>query len=88
MTIPNVTFITSSVNNIGERNYRKFESLLHVEEYTPPDRLKAFTVALEKMVRNTEKMRKENFYIRGNNFGEFSLKILIYVFFKTKTWDE
>ena len=88
LTIPNVIFITSKVNNMGKRTYRRYTTTLDVEDSTPHGLLQAFTEGIDELIQITPSMRKENYHIRVNNIGESSIKILIYVFFVTTDWGE
>jgi MscS family membrane protein len=86
VTVPNVKFITNSVNNMGARTYRRFKTVLGVEESTPTDILKAFVEGLYTIIKETPNMRKSHYHVRVNDFGESSINILVYVFFLAPDW--
>jgi MscS family membrane protein len=86
MTVPNVKFITSSVDNMGERTYRRYTTTLDLEDSTPPGLIKSFTAGITELIRKTPSMRKREYHIRVNDVGESSIKILVYVFFVTQDW--
>ena len=86
LTIPNVKFITSSVNNMGERTYRRYTTTLDLEDTTSPGLIKSFTVGISELIMKTPCMRKDGYHIRVNDVGESSVKILVYVFFATLDW--
>jgi MscS family membrane protein len=86
LTMPNVKFITSSVNNMGDRTYRRYTTTLDLEDSTPTGLIKSFTAGITELIKKTPSMRKNEYYIRVNDVGESSIKILVYVFFVTLDW--
>ena len=86
LTIPNVKFITSSVNNMGERTYRRYTTVLDLEDTTSPGHIKSFTAGISELIMKTPCMRKDEYHIRVNDVGESSIKILVYVFFVALDW--
>ena len=88
LIIPNYSFVTSQINNMGERKYRRYMTNLEVDESTSTSKLKEYVQALYEIVQNTSYMRKEGYYIRVNDLKPSSIEILIYVFFISKNWAE
>ena len=88
LTVPNVIFITSKVNNMGKRTYRRYNTVLNVDDSTSHELLRAFTEGIDELIQATPSMRKKDYHIRVNDIGESSIKILIYVFFVTIDWGE
>ncbi|API87335.1 mechanosensitive ion channel family protein [Francisella uliginis] len=88
LIIPNFAFVTSQINNMGERKYRRYTTMLEVDESTPTNKLKSYINALDKLVQDTPYMRKEGYYIRVNDLKPSSIEILIYVFFVSQDWGE
>ena len=86
LTVPNVKFITSSVNNMGERTYRRYSTTLDLEDSTPTELIKSFTAGITELIMETPCMKKKEFHIRVNDIGESSVKVMIYVFFVTLDW--
>lgn len=88
LIIPNYAFVTSQINNMGERIYRRYTTTLKLDESTPTYKLKTFVAALDKIVQNTPHMRHDNYYIRVNDLAPSSIEILIWVFFIANDWAE
>ncbi|WP_395166610.1 mechanosensitive ion channel family protein [Francisella salimarina] len=88
LTIPNYAFVTSQIDNMGERLYRRYMTTIDLDESTPTPKLRSYVDAINKLVMNTPHMRKEKYYIRVNNLELASIKILVYVFFISSSWDE
>ena len=88
LTVPNVRFIASNVNNMGRRNFRRYETVLDFSDKTSPKLLLSFTEKVEQIIKVTPNIRKKNFFIKVNDIGESSVKILIYVYFIASTWKE
>ena len=87
ITVPNVQFITSYVNNMNERNYRRYFTTLEVDESTSTELLQKFTHGIEKIIINTPSIRQNEYHIKLNDLGQFSIKIMIYVFFIAPDWE-
>ncbi|QIW10709.1 mechanosensitive ion channel family protein [Francisella sp. LA112445] len=88
LIIPNFAFVTSQINNMGERKYRRYTTMLEVDESTPTNKLKSYVNTLDELVQNTPYMRKDGYYIRVNDLKPASIEILIYVFFVSQDWGE
>ncbi len=88
LTVPNVKFITLNVNNMGRRHFRRYETVLDFSDKTSPKLLLAFTEKVEEIIKATPKVRKKNYFVKINDIGESSVKILIYLYFNATTWEE
>lgn len=86
LIIPNYSFVTSQINNMGERRYRRYKTILEVDESTSINKLELYIDTLYKIVHSSEYMRKHDFYIRVNDLQAPSIQILIYVFFRAENW--
>lgn len=86
VSVPNSGLITTSVDNMGQREFRRLSCKLSIAYDTPPDRIEAFCEGIRELVRLHPYMRKDNFHVYLNELGSASLEILIYVFWKTPNW--
>ncbi|MGR8948116.1 MAG: mechanosensitive ion channel family protein [Gammaproteobacteria bacterium] len=86
VSVPNSGLITTSVDNMGKREFRRLSCKLSIAYDTPPDRIEAFCEGIREIVRLHPYMRKDNFHVYLNEMGAASLNILIYVFWKTPNW--
>lgn len=86
VSVPNSGLITTSVDNMGKREFRRLSCKLSIAYDTPPERIEAFCEGIREIVRLHPYMRKDNFHVYLNELGSASLNILIYVFWKTPNW--
>ena len=86
VSVPNSGLITTSVDNMGKREFRRLSCKLSIAYDTPPDRIDAFCEGIREIVRLHPYMRKDNFHVYLNEMGAASLDILVYVFWKTPNW--
>lgn len=88
LTIPNYAFITSKINNMGARTYRRYKTTLEIDDKTSLETIKNYVKSLDKLVQNTPYMKKKGYHIRINDIGATSINIMIYVFFVSLSWGE
>ena len=86
VSVPNSIFITATVDNMGQRTYRRLSCKLSITYDTPPERIEAFCEAIRELVRQHPYTRKDYFHIYLNEFGASAIEILIYVFWETPEW--
>ena len=86
VSVPNSGLITTSVDNMGKREFRRLSCKLSIAYDTPPDRIDAFCEGVREIVRLHPYMRKDSFHVYLNELGAASLNILVYVFWKTPDW--
>jgi MscS family membrane protein len=86
VTVPNSKFITANVDNMGERQYRRYTAKLGLTYQTPPDRIEAFCEGIRELVRQHPYMRKDLYHVYFNGYGASSLDILVYVFWAVPNW--
>ncbi|MCU7919239.1 MAG: mechanosensitive ion channel family protein [Candidatus Thiodiazotropha sp. (ex Epidulcina cf. delphinae)] len=87
VTVPNSKFITATVDNMGERRYRRLSCKLSLTYDTPPDRIEAFCEGVRELVRQHPYMRKDYYHVYLNEFAASSLDVLLYVFWETPEWN-
>lgn len=86
VSVPNSTLITSAVDNMGERTYRRLSCKLSIAYDTPPERVEAFCEGIREIVRQHPYTRKDSYHVYLNEFSASALEILIYIFWKTPEW--
>jgi len=86
ITLPNSNLITSSVDNLGRRRYRRWRTELSVTYDTPPGKIEAFCEGIRELVRRHPYTRKDYFQVYLTAFAPASLDILLYIFFSTPDW--
>ncbi|MES9850188.1 MAG: mechanosensitive ion channel family protein, partial [Candidatus Thiodiazotropha sp.] len=87
VTVPNSKFKTATVDNMGERRYRRLSCKLSLTYDTPPDRIEAFCEGVRELVRQHPYMRKDYYHAYLNEFAASSLDVLLYVFWETPEWN-
>ncbi len=83
---PNSHFITASVDNMGERHYRRYTSKISLTYDTPPEKIEAFCEGVRELVRTHPYMRKDYYHVYLNEMGAASLDVLVYVFWAVPEW--
>ena len=88
VSIPNGNIANMTIDNMGMREYRRFSTNLGVTYDTPPKAIEAFVSGLKFLIENHSYTRKDRYEVHLNNFGDFSINILFYIFFKVPTWSD
>jgi MscS family membrane protein len=86
VTIPNSNLVRATVDNYGQRKYRRYKASVGIQGDTPPEKVLAFTEGIRELIRCHPYTRKDYYQIWFNHIGESSLDILIYVFHETPDW--
>jgi MscS family membrane protein len=53
---------------------------------TPPEQVEAFVEGIKAIIKASPSTRKDFFEVHFNSFGDHSLNVLIYMFFKVPDW--
>ena len=88
ISIPNSTFLNSSVDNMGLRKYRRFSTNLSITYSAAADDIESFCEGVRELIRQHPQTRKDYFFVHLNNLSQSSLDILLYCFFEVDSWDE
>lgn len=86
--VPNGKLADSTIDNHGLREYRRFFFHIAITYDTPPDLIEVFVQGLRKIVDTHPNTRKDFYIVEFNDMGDFSLKIMFYIFFAVPTWPE
>ncbi len=86
--VPNGRLADSAIDNHGLREFRRFFMHIAITYDTPPDLIEVFVQGLRKIVDNHPKTRKDFYIVEFNEMGDFSLRIMFYIFFAVPTWPE
>ncbi|MCA9794609.1 MAG: mechanosensitive ion channel, partial [Candidatus Eremiobacteraeota bacterium] len=87
ISLPNSRLITAHVDNYGARTYRRYTTKLNLLYSTSPDRLEAFCEGIRELGRVHPSTRKDSFQVWVNDMSEYSLQVLVYVFWKCPDWE-
>jgi MscS family membrane protein len=86
ITMPNSRLVSTAVDNMGRRRYRRLSTKLGVQYNTPPEKIDAFCEGIREIIRRHPYTRKDFYMVYFNEFADFSLNILLYVFHETPDW--
>ncbi|MBR9978722.1 MAG: mechanosensitive ion channel family protein [Bacteroidetes bacterium] len=86
ISMPNSRLVSIPVDNLGRRRYRRVSTTLGVQYDTPPDTIDAFCEGIRELIRKHPYTRKDMYMVYFNEFADFSLNILLYVFHETPDW--
>lgn len=86
ITIPNGILTNASIDNLGMRQYRRLSTTIGVQYDTPPEKIEAFCEGIRQIILSHPHTRKDSFHVYFNSMGDFSLNILLYVFFDCSDW--
>lgn len=88
ITVPNGKMADTVVNNLGVRQFRRYNTTIGVAYYTPPALIERFLEGLHRINDTHPKTRSEQHYIRLNNMGASSLDIMFVVYIDTNDYGE
>lgn len=88
VSVPNSKFTDSVVDNMGARIYRRTLAEVGIAYDTDPDLIEAFCNGIRAIIKAHPKTRKDYYEVHLTTYGDFSLKIMLYFFFKVNTWPE
>lgn len=86
ITMPNANLISTPVDNMGARTYRRWSTTLSVTYDTPPEKLESFCEGVRELIRLHPDTRKDYFHVYARDFGDAYLGVLLYVFFQVPDW--
>jgi MscS family membrane protein len=86
LTIPNSKAVTSVVDNMGMREYRRIKTNIGIRYDTPPERVEAFLEGIKRIIQTNPTTRKDYFHVVLNDFGPDYLRILLYCFVEVPDW--
>lgn len=86
VTLPNSKLITANIDNMGQRQYRRFKCMLSLAYETPPERIESFCAGLREIVQTHPNTRKDYCLIYLNQAAAASLDVLVYIYFDVPNW--
>ena len=86
MSIPNSIAVSSTVDNMGSRRYRRVRTEISMRYNTPPDRIEAFLEGIKHIIQTNPTTRKDYFHVVLNDFGPDHLVVMLYFFVKVPDW--
>lgn len=86
VTIPNANLISTNVENLGARAWRRWLTRLGVTYDTPPAAIEAFCEGIRELARRREDVRQDAIEIWANEFGAASIEIIFSIYLRSTTW--
>jgi MscS family membrane protein len=86
ISIPNGNLMNETINNLGLRKQRRYNTALNIAYHTPPLLVESFVEGLREIALTHPEVDKEEIYIHLNNLGPSSIDIIFVIFFNTKEW--
>lgn len=86
VSVPNGNLMNETINNLGERKNRRFNTNITVAYHTPPELLEKFVSGLREIALTHPEIEKEDMFIHLNNLNSSSMDIIFHVYFKTNEW--
>jgi MscS family membrane protein len=77
VSIPNSVLAKENIDNMGERPFRRIKIHLGVTYDTPPAKIEAFMEGIKQILLANTYVKKDNFNISLDAFGDFALQILL-----------
>ncbi|MEZ4502339.1 MAG: mechanosensitive ion channel [Dehalococcoidia bacterium] len=86
VSVPNATFMDSVVDNIAQREYRRYDTTLHLPLTTPPEAVQAFCEGVRALLQANTLVRQDYYFCEFERFGDSAIEVLLYCFFDTDDW--
>jgi MscS family membrane protein len=88
LSIPNAKIVDTTIDNYGERTYRRVFTTLNLTYDTTPEQMQAFVEGVRAIIRANPHTRKDYYEVHMSGFGAHSLDVMLYFFFKVKSWSD
>ena len=86
ISIPNSVLANINIDNMGQRHSRRIKTILGINYDTTPDKIEEFTSGIKEIIKNHPHTKKDGSHVVFNNYGDFSLNILVYTFLNVPNW--
>lgn len=86
--IPNGKLMNVAIDNYGLRRVRRLKTHIDILYSTPLEKIEKFCQEIRGYCQQSQFIEESQSHVYFHSMGESSLKILIYIFFNTKTWGE
>ncbi len=82
VTLPNSKLADAQIDNLGLRQFRRIRMLLGLTYSTTPLQMQAFVEGIRAIIAANPFMRKDAYEVHFNEFGAYSLNVLVICFLK------
>ena len=88
ITIPNSNLANAHIDNLGVREFRRTVLNLGITYSTTSKQIETFIQGIKEIILKNNYTRKDYFHVVFNNYGDFSLNIMVYYFLKVPDWGQ
>lgn len=88
VSVPNSKLADAAIDNMGLRQYRRLKTTIGLTYSTTAEQMHAFVEGIRAAIKANDKIRQDFYEIHFNEFGDFSLNVLVYCFFDVGSWSE
>ncbi|MBR6436138.1 MAG: mechanosensitive ion channel, partial [Thermoguttaceae bacterium] len=88
IVIPNSSLATSTIDNMGRRQYRSYKTFIGIEYGTPVELIEAFCGGIRALIESYPNTRKDDIRVAVNELADSSINILLVCFFIAHSADE
>ncbi|MBQ2620887.1 MAG: mechanosensitive ion channel [Thermoguttaceae bacterium] len=88
IVIPNSSLATSTIDNMGRRQYRSYKTFVGIEYGTPVELIEAFCGGIRALIESYPNTRKDDIRVAVNELADSSINILLVCFFIAHSADE
>ena len=86
ISIPNGNLMNETINNLGLRKHRRYNTVINIAYHTPPTLVHSFVEGLREIALTHPEVDKDEIYVHLNNLGPSSIDIIFVIFFNTNEW--
>lgn len=86
VSVPNSMVANVAIDNMGRRRYRRVKAFFGLTYDTPSEKVKEFIAGIKEIVEKNKYTRKDYYHVVFNEYGDFSLNVLLYCFLSTPDW--
>jgi MscS family membrane protein len=86
VTVPNADVISSNVENLGARAWRRWLTRIGVTYETSPGKIEEFCEGIRDLARQHPDTKKDGIEVWANEFGPSAIEIVFAVHFPSTTW--
>lgn len=79
VSVPNSELVNGVIDNMGQRNYRRFKTMVGLRYETPADKIEAFCEGVKAIAAAQEKIETDTVRAALVDFGASSLDVLVNV---------
>jgi len=86
VTVPNAKVANSTIDNVGQRRFRRVKATLGLTYGTPVDRLNAFVEGIRAHLKHNPAVADATCEVHFTKFGDSALEVMLYFFLDVPDW--